>query len=100
MAIAIDNSTRSAPAAFNDQDSLEIARRIERDSGSNYRINGREVRARDVQILFARRLHRRALAGAWCIRAASARSSRPSPNSAAACWKMLLVLLGLHAPPA
>ena len=53
MAIAIDNSTRSAPAAFNDQDSLEIARRIERDSGSNYRINGREVRARDVQILFA-----------------------------------------------
>jgi chromosome segregation protein len=53
VAIAIDNSSRSAPAAFNDQDTLEIARRIERDSGSNYRINGREVRARDVQILFA-----------------------------------------------
>src|SRR4029079_11550639 len=53
VAIAIDNSTRSAPAAFNDQDSLEIVRRIERDSGSNYRINGREVRARDVQIVFA-----------------------------------------------
>src|SRR5512132_4073239 len=53
VAIAIDNSTRAAPAAFNDQDSLEIARRIERESGSNYRINGREVRARDVQILFA-----------------------------------------------
>src|SRR6476620_5801684 len=53
VAIASDNSTRSAPAAFNDQDSLEIARRIERDSGSNYRINGRDVRARDVQILFA-----------------------------------------------
>ena len=48
VAIAIDNSSRSAPAAFNDQDTLEIARRIERDSGSNYRINGREVRARDV----------------------------------------------------
>src|SRR4249919_1087308 len=53
VAIAIDNSTRSAPAAFNDQDSLEIARRIERDAGSSYRINGREVRARDVQIIFA-----------------------------------------------
>ena len=53
VAIAIDNSTRSAPAAFNDQDSLEIARRIEREAGSSYRINGREVRARDVQILFA-----------------------------------------------
>ena len=32
---------------------VEITRRIERDSGSSYRINGREVRARDVQILFA-----------------------------------------------
>jgi chromosome segregation protein len=53
VAITIDNSTRSAPAAFNDQDALEIARRIERDAGSSYRINGREVRARDVQILFA-----------------------------------------------
>ena len=53
VAIAIDNSTRSAPAAFNDQDSLEIARRIKRDSGSSYRINGRDVRARDVQIVFA-----------------------------------------------
>src|SRR5271169_2856582 len=53
VAISIDNSERSAPAAFNDQDSLEIARRIERESGSNYRINGREVRARDVQIVFA-----------------------------------------------
>ncbi|HET9717246.1 MAG TPA: AAA family ATPase [Pseudolabrys sp.] len=53
VAIVIDNSTRAAPAAFNDQDSLEIARRIEREAGSSYRINGREVRARDVQILFA-----------------------------------------------
>ena len=53
VAIAIDNSARSATAAFNDQNSLEIARRIERDAGSNYSINGREVRARDVQILFA-----------------------------------------------
>ena len=34
-------------------EALEIARRIERDSGSSYRINGREARARDVQILFA-----------------------------------------------
>ncbi|MFN3656453.1 MAG: chromosome segregation SMC family protein, partial [Pseudolabrys sp.] len=53
VAISIDNSDRGAPAAFNDADLLEIARRIERESGSNYRINGRDVRARDVQILFA-----------------------------------------------
>src|SRR3954466_14710206 len=52
-ATSIDNSQRAAPAAFNDADALEIARRIERESGSAYRINGREVRARDVQILFA-----------------------------------------------
>src|SRR5689334_23598589 len=53
VAMTIDNSERGAPAAFNDTDMLEIARRIERESGSNYRINGRDVRARDVQILFA-----------------------------------------------
>ncbi|MGE5535141.1 MAG: AAA family ATPase, partial [Acidobacteriota bacterium] len=53
VAISIDNTERSAPAAFNDQDTLEISRRIERDAGSTYRINNREVRARDVQIIFA-----------------------------------------------
>ncbi len=34
-------------------ETLEISRRIEREPGSNYRINGREVRARDVQLVFA-----------------------------------------------
>src|SRR6516165_7228870 len=53
VAIAIDNSARTAPAQFNDTDALEISRRIERDQGSTYRLNGREVRARDIQILFA-----------------------------------------------
>jgi chromosome segregation protein len=53
VAILIDNADRSAPSAFNDQETLDIARRIEREAGSAYRINGREVRARDVQILFA-----------------------------------------------
>jgi chromosome segregation protein len=53
VAITIDNAERSAPSAFNDQDSIDIARRIEREAGSTYRINGKEVRARDVQIVFA-----------------------------------------------
>ena len=53
VGITIDNADRSAPRAFNDDETLEIARRIEREAGSTYRINGREVRARDVQILFA-----------------------------------------------
>src|SRR5947209_787423 len=53
VAIHIDNSARRAPAEFNEHEALDVARRIERDSGSIYRINGREVRARDVQILLA-----------------------------------------------
>lgn len=51
--LVIDNSERLAPAAFNKEDRLEISRRITREIGSAYRINGREVRARDVQMLFA-----------------------------------------------
>ena len=49
----MDNTTRTAPAGFNDFDELDIQRRIERGSGSDYRINGKLVRARDVQLLFA-----------------------------------------------
>jgi chromosome segregation protein len=53
VAIQIDNRARKAPAQFNEHETLDISRRIERDAGSLYRINGREVRARDVHILFA-----------------------------------------------
>ncbi len=53
VALTIDNSERLAPAAFNDSDALEITRRITRDAGSAYRVQGKEVRARDVQMLFA-----------------------------------------------
>jgi chromosome segregation protein len=52
VTIFLDNTRRQAPAEYNDADVLEITRRIERDAGSAYRINGREVRARDVKILF------------------------------------------------
>jgi chromosome segregation protein len=51
--MTIDNADRTAPAAVNDREILEISRRIEREAGSVYRINGRDVRARDVQLLFA-----------------------------------------------
>src|SRR6058998_2878602 len=51
--MTIDNTERTAPSAVNDDDMLDISRRIEREAGSTYRINGREVRARDVQIMFA-----------------------------------------------
>src|SRR5260221_1877285 len=48
-----DNSARDAPFAFNEGPAIEVGRRITRGEGSSYRINGREVRARDVQLLFA-----------------------------------------------
>src|SRR5712671_233820 len=53
VVMTVDNSHRKAPAQFNEHDSLDVSRRIEREQGSTYRINGREVRARDVHILFA-----------------------------------------------
>ena len=53
VTLTLDNRDRRAPAGFNDADRLDITRRITRDGGSVYRINGREVRARDVQMLFA-----------------------------------------------
>jgi len=53
VALAIDNSSRDAPFALNDREEIEVVRRIERGTGSAYRLNGREVRARDVQLLFA-----------------------------------------------
>jgi len=51
--LTLDNADRDAPPAFNKFEQLEISRRIERDAGSAYRINGSDVRARDVQLLFA-----------------------------------------------
>jgi len=53
VSLTIDNADRNAPAAFNDHPVIEVVRRIDRGAGSAYRINGREVRARDVQLLFA-----------------------------------------------
>ena len=53
VTLVLDNSDRTAPAPLNTADVLEVTRRIERESGSVYRVNGREVRARDVQLLFA-----------------------------------------------
>jgi chromosome segregation protein len=53
VALTLDNSSRDAPFAFNDRAEIEVVRRIERGGGSTYRVNGREVRARDVQLLFS-----------------------------------------------
>jgi chromosome segregation protein len=52
VTIHLDNRARRAPVEFNGSDEIEITRRIEREAGSAYRINGVEARARDVKILF------------------------------------------------
>ena len=53
VSLLMDNTSRSAPAAYNNGDEIEIIRKIERDRGSNYKVNGKNARARDVQMLFA-----------------------------------------------
>jgi len=53
VALVMDNSDRLAPSGFNDSDTIEITRRITRDAGSAYKLNTKDVRARDVQMLFA-----------------------------------------------
>ena len=53
VALVMDNSERLAPSGFNDSDTIEITRRITREAGSAYKLNTKDVRARDVQMLFA-----------------------------------------------
>jgi chromosome segregation protein len=53
VALVLDNVGRAAPKPYDEYDEIEVVRRIERSAGSGYRVNGREVRARDVQLLFA-----------------------------------------------
>jgi chromosome segregation protein len=53
VTIVLDNSDGKAPAPFDTSPTLEVSRRIRRAAGSTFKINGKEVRARDVQLLFA-----------------------------------------------
>lgn len=53
VSIDLDNSERNAPSLFNESDEIEVTRRIWRGEGSEYRVNGKEVRLKDVQLLFA-----------------------------------------------
>ncbi len=53
VSLLLNNSDRTAPPAYNGADEIEVTRKIERDHGSTYRINGKVCRARDVQMLFA-----------------------------------------------
>jgi len=53
VTIDLDNSDRQAPSLFNQSDEIEVTRRIWRGEGSEYRVNGKDVRLKDVQLLFA-----------------------------------------------
>ena len=53
VALVLDNTTRTAAAEYNDAEELNVARRITRGEGSDYRVNGRAVRQKDVQLIFA-----------------------------------------------
>ncbi|HUK60908.1 MAG TPA: AAA family ATPase [Stellaceae bacterium] len=53
VALFLGNPKRDAPKPYDACEEIEVVRRIERGEGSAYKVNGREVRARDVQLLFA-----------------------------------------------
>ena len=53
VSLILDNKDRNAPNDYNKEDNIEIIRRIERESGSAYRVNGKDIRARDTQMFFA-----------------------------------------------
>ena len=53
VTLTLEETAGLAPPPFHEQADLEITRKIERGSGSSYRVNGKEARARDVQTLFA-----------------------------------------------
>lgn len=53
VTIMLNNGMHTAPEPYTAFDQIEISRRIEREQGSTYRVNGKIARARDVQLLFA-----------------------------------------------
>ena len=53
VALLLDNQEKSGPIQYKEFDEISIKRKIEKDKGSKYYINDREVRARDVQTFFA-----------------------------------------------
>ncbi|PPD16467.1 MAG: chromosome segregation protein SMC [Methylobacterium sp.] len=53
VSIRLSDPPQDLPGHLHKAEALEVTRKIAREQGSTFRINGREVRARDVQILFA-----------------------------------------------
>ena len=53
VALTLDNKNKEGSAQYKEFDEISIRRKIEKDKGSKYYINDKEVRARDVQTFFA-----------------------------------------------
>ena len=53
VSIMVDNAGHEGPMQYKDLDKIEVRRKIEKDKGSKFYINGKEVRARDAQMFFA-----------------------------------------------
>ena len=53
VTLLLDNQNKEGPSHYKEFDEISVRRKIERDKGSKYYVNGKEVRARDVQTLFA-----------------------------------------------
>tara|TARA_E500000178_G_scaffold288953_1_gene291805 strand:- start:1032 stop:3476 length:2445 start_codon:yes stop_codon:yes gene_type:complete len=53
VTLLIDNENKEGPAQYKEFDEISVKRKIEKDKGSKYFINDKEVRARDVQTFFA-----------------------------------------------
>ena len=53
VSLTLDNSDKEGPFQFKELDTVNVKRRIEKDKGSRYFINDKEMRARDIQTLFA-----------------------------------------------
>ncbi len=53
VTVVLDNTTHTAPGPYNETDEIEVIRRIEREKGSDYKINSKPVRAKDVNLLYA-----------------------------------------------
>ena len=53
VSISVDNASHDGPMQYKDLDHIEVRRKIEKDKGSKFYINDKEVRARDAQMFFA-----------------------------------------------
>ena len=53
VSIDLDNKNNDGPVQYREQDQISVRRKIEKDKGSKFYINDKEVRARDAQMFFA-----------------------------------------------